>query len=157
MFIATALMSLAILASGSPDQRRANFYPSIVVGEPFRPDGTLPQGIKAQTKQAMDNIGAQLKKSRGLGWENVYGCTLILANAADWLAFNNVYVTYFPTGEMPPSISIGAERVHYNPTGHYPFPSDIPTRITLGTDRPAPGTLVRLKCHYPAEVSGRGK
>jgi enamine deaminase RidA (YjgF/YER057c/UK114 family) len=37
-------------------------------------DGKLPDGIEAQTKQAMDNIGAVLKRA-GLTYADVFHCT----------------------------------------------------------------------------------
>src|SRR3954451_12881929 len=43
------------------------------------PDGKLPEGIEAQTKQTLDNIGATLKKA-GLGFEDVFHCTAMLAD-----------------------------------------------------------------------------
>ena len=71
------------------------------------PDGTLPKGLDAQARQTMDNIGATLK-SQGLGWGDVVKCTVMLANIADWQAFNKVYVTYFPDGKYPARSAFGA-------------------------------------------------
>ena len=64
------------------------------------PDGKLPEGIEAQTRQALDNIGAILKRA-GLGYADVFHCTAMLADMKDWPAFNKVYVTYFPEGKRP--------------------------------------------------------
>lgn len=71
-------------------------------------DGKLPAGIEAQAKQTMDNIGATLK-SAGLGWSNLVKCTVMLDNMADWPAFNQVYVTYFPDGKFPARSAFGAD------------------------------------------------
>ena len=71
------------------------------------PDGKLPVGIEAQTKQAMDNLGAILKRA-GLGYRDVYHCTALLADMKDWPAFNKVYVPYFPRGKMPARSAFGA-------------------------------------------------
>jgi reactive intermediate/imine deaminase len=71
------------------------------------PDGKLPDGIEAQTRQAMDNVGAILKRS-GLGYGDVFHCTAFLADMKDWPAFNKVYVPYFPAGKMPARSAIGA-------------------------------------------------
>jgi reactive intermediate/imine deaminase len=71
------------------------------------PDGKLPDGIEAQTKQAMDNIGAVLKRA-GLGYSDVFHCTAFLADMKDWPAFNNVYVPYFAAGKMPARSAFGA-------------------------------------------------
>jgi enamine deaminase RidA (YjgF/YER057c/UK114 family) len=55
------------------------------------PDGKLPDGIEGQTKQAMDNIGAVLKRA-GLAYADVFHCTAFLADMKDWPAVNKVYV-----------------------------------------------------------------
>jgi reactive intermediate/imine deaminase len=72
------------------------------------PDGKLPPGIDAQAKQAMDNIGAVLKRQR-LGFADVVKCTVMLDNMADWPAFNKVYVTYFPDKKFPARSAFGAD------------------------------------------------
>ena len=71
-------------------------------------DGKLPDGIEAQTRQALDNIGAILKRA-GLGYEDVFHCTAMLADMKDWPAFNQVYVTYFPDGKFPARSAFGAD------------------------------------------------
>jgi len=72
------------------------------------PDGKLPQGIEAQARQTMDNIGAVLK-GQGLGFGNLVKCTVMLDDMADWPAFNKVYVTYFPDGKHPARSAFGAD------------------------------------------------
>jgi 2-iminobutanoate/2-iminopropanoate deaminase len=71
------------------------------------PDGKLPDGIEAQTKQAMDNIGGVLKRA-GLTYADVFHCTAFLADMKDWPAFNTVYVPYFAAGKMPARSAFGA-------------------------------------------------
>jgi 2-iminobutanoate/2-iminopropanoate deaminase len=71
------------------------------------PDGKLADGMEAQARLAMDNLGAALK-SAGLGWGDVAKCTVMLDNMADWPAFNKVYVTYFPDGIFPARSAFGA-------------------------------------------------
>jgi 2-iminobutanoate/2-iminopropanoate deaminase len=73
-----------------------------------RPDGTLPQGIEAQARQTMDNIGRVLK-GQGLGFADVVKCTVMLDDMKDWPAFNKVYVTYFPDGKFPARSAFGAD------------------------------------------------
>ena len=51
-------------------------------------------GIKAEAKQVMDNIGANLAR-HGSSFERVVQCTVALADIADWPAFNDVYRGYF--------------------------------------------------------------
>ena len=73
----------------------------------FGPDGKLPDGIEAQSKQAMENIGGVLKRA-GLDYADVFHCTAFLADMKDWPAFNKVYVPYFPAGKMPARSAFGA-------------------------------------------------
>jgi enamine deaminase RidA (YjgF/YER057c/UK114 family) len=83
-------------------------------------DGKLPEGIEAQTKAALDNIGAILKRA-GLGYKDVFHCTAMLADMKDWPAMNGVYVTYFPEGKRP-------------------------ARSAFGTNGLALGALIELEC-----------
>ena len=71
------------------------------------PDGKLPEGIDAQARQAMDNIGSVLNRA-GLSYADVFHCTAFLADMKDWPAFNKVYVPYFPAGKMPARSAFGA-------------------------------------------------
>jgi 2-iminobutanoate/2-iminopropanoate deaminase len=70
-------------------------------------DGKLPDGIAAQTHQAMDNIGGVLKRA-GLGWGDVFHCTAMLSDMKNWPAFNDVYVPYFAKGKLPARSALGA-------------------------------------------------
>ena len=72
------------------------------------PDGKLGEGMAAQAKLAMDNLGAALK-SAGLGWGDVAKCTVMLDDMKDWPAFNTVYRTYFPDGKFPARSAFGAD------------------------------------------------
>ncbi len=69
-------------------------------------DGKLPGGIEAQTKQAMDNVGAVLKRA-GVGYDRIFHCTAFLADMKDWPAFNKVYLGYFPDGPLPARSAFG--------------------------------------------------
>jgi 2-iminobutanoate/2-iminopropanoate deaminase len=71
-------------------------------------DGKPPAGIEAQAKATMDDIGETLKLA-GLDWGDVVKCTVMLDNMADWPAFNQVYVTYFPDGKFPARSAFGAD------------------------------------------------
>ena len=72
------------------------------------PDGKLGDGMEAQARLAMDNLGSALK-SAGLGWGDVVKCTVMLDDMKDWPAFNQVYVTYFPDGKYPARSAFGAD------------------------------------------------
>jgi enamine deaminase RidA (YjgF/YER057c/UK114 family) len=70
------------------------------------PDGRPPEGIEAQTKATMDDIGETLKLA-GLGYGDIFHCTAFLADMKDWPAFNKVYAGYFPDGKMPARSAVG--------------------------------------------------
>ena len=73
-----------------------------------RADGTLPDGIEAQSRQVMDNIGAVLR-SAGLGFGDLVKCTVMIDDIKQWADFNKVYVTYFPDGKYPARSAFGAD------------------------------------------------
>lgn len=62
----------------------------IVPGTPKLAEG----GIEAEAAQTLNNIKATLE-ANGLGMSDVVKCTVMLADIADWPAFNKVYMTYF--------------------------------------------------------------
>jgi 2-iminobutanoate/2-iminopropanoate deaminase len=127
---ATVLGLLATMANAQPTDRpavehigkpmlgeqRLPFSDAVRVGDTLylsgaigiTPDGKLPEGIDAQARQTMDNIGAVLKR-QGLGWGDVVKCTVMLDNMADWPAFNKVYMTYFTDGKFPARSAFGAD------------------------------------------------
>jgi 2-iminobutanoate/2-iminopropanoate deaminase len=76
-------------------------------------DGKLPDGIEAQTKQALDNIGSTLKLA-GLGYGDIFHCTAMLSDMKLWPAFNKVYVTYFPEGKRPARSAFGTNGLALN-------------------------------------------
>jgi 2-iminobutanoate/2-iminopropanoate deaminase len=123
---------LAIMATGAPAQptrpavehigtptfsgQRLPFSEAVRIGDLLilsgqignTPDGKIPDGMEAQARQAMDNIGRVLK-GQGLGFGDVVKCTVMLDNMADWPAFNKIYVTYFPDGKFPARSAFGAD------------------------------------------------
>ena len=81
-------------------------YLSAVAGETA--DGKLLEGFDAQARQAMNNVGAVLKRS-GLGFNDLVKCTVLFENMADWPRFNKIYATYFPDGKFPARTSLGTD------------------------------------------------
>ena len=68
-------------------------YTSVQI--PVNPaDGTVPEGIAAQTEQSCKNVGAILEAA-GSGYDKVVKTTCFLADIADFAAFNEVYAKYF--------------------------------------------------------------
>ena len=58
--------------------------------------GTMPEGIKAQTRQSLKNIGAILTAA-GLEYSDIAKTTVLLKDIADFGAMNAVYAEFFPT------------------------------------------------------------
>ena len=67
-------------------------------------DGTVPEGIAAQTEQSCKNVGAILEAA-GSGYDKVIKTTCFLADIADFAVFNEVYAKYFTS---KPARSCGA-------------------------------------------------
>ena len=63
-------------------------------------------GMEAEARQTMDNIGRTLEAA-GLGFGDVVKCIVMLADMADWPAFNAVYVDYFEA-PYPARSALGA-------------------------------------------------
>ena len=116
----------------SEGARKANlpFSQAVKVGEVLYLSGQLGNkpgsrelvegGMEAQTRQTMDNIGWVLKQN-GLTFDDVFKCTVMLADMKKWDDFNKVYVTYFK-------------------------PERLPTRSAFGTNGLALGAEVELEC-----------
>ena len=85
----------------------------------FREDGTLAEGMEGQARQALENIRAVLATA-GLGFGDVFHCTVMLADMSQWADFNAVYLEYFS--------------------------EPLPTRSAFGTSGLALGGLVELEC-----------
>lgn len=63
-------------------------------------------GIKAETRQVMENIGAVLTRT-GSSFDRVVKCTVFLADMGEWGAMNEVYVTFFPADKRPARSAMG--------------------------------------------------
>ena len=71
--------------------------------------GTLtlvPGGIRAEARQALDNIATVLQ-GQGLGLANLLRCTVMLADMAEWPAFNEVYAAFFANQPTPARSAFG--------------------------------------------------
>lgn len=56
--------------------------------------GVLPEGVEAQSEQAIKNLGEVLRAA-GLGFADVVKTTCFLKSMDDFAAFNAVYAKYF--------------------------------------------------------------
>ena len=61
----------------------------------------VPGGIKAETRQTMENIKAVVEQF-GSSMDRIVKCTVFLADMSEWPAMNEVYRTYF---KNPPARS----------------------------------------------------
>lgn len=135
--IPAALLLLSACAAGTADERpsvehfavggpvaaaarsggfRLPFSAAVRVGDVLylsgqigtRADGSLAEGIEAQSRQTMDNIGEVLRQA-GLGWGDVFRCLVMIDDMSQWQAFNRVYVTYFDEARLPARSALGAD------------------------------------------------
>jgi 2-iminobutanoate/2-iminopropanoate deaminase len=70
--------------------------------------GTLklvPGGLKEEARQTMENIKRTLE-THGHSMRDLVKCTVMLADIAEWAAFNEVYKTFF-TGRYPARSALG--------------------------------------------------
>ncbi len=61
--------------------------------------GKMPEGIEAQTRQSLQNLGAILMAA-GLEFGDIVKTTVLLQDIADFGAMNAVYAEFFP-GDKP--------------------------------------------------------
>ncbi len=73
----------------------------------------VPGGLEAETRQTMENVGAVLK-ANGLTFDDVFKCTVMLADMNEWAAFNRVYLTYFKPDRLPARSAFGAAALALN-------------------------------------------
>lgn len=71
--------------------------------------GAQPEGIEAQTRQAMENVGAILRAD-GLGHEHLVKCHVYLASMDDYAGMNKVYGSFF-TARVPARTTVEAAAV----------------------------------------------
>ena len=69
--------------------------------------GELPEGVEAQARQALENLGAVLRAA-GMDYADVVKTTVFLADIADFAAINGIYAQYF-TAEPPARSCVQAD------------------------------------------------
>ena len=57
---------------------------------PIRPGGGIPEGVEAQTRQALANVAAILKAA-GSGLDKIVSATIYVSDIAHWPEVNRVY------------------------------------------------------------------
>jgi reactive intermediate/imine deaminase len=67
----------------------------------------VPGGLETETRQMMDNI-ARVLNAAGRSFDDVFKCTVMLADIGQWFAFNAIYTEYFKPGRLPARSAFGA-------------------------------------------------
>ncbi|HEX4158078.1 MAG TPA: Rid family hydrolase [Rhizomicrobium sp.] len=83
----------------------------ILSGQIGNPPGRLelvPGGIEAETRQMMDNI-AHVLNAAGRSFDDVFKCTVMLADMNEWVTFNRVYTGYFRPDRLPARSAFAAK------------------------------------------------
>ena len=68
-------------------------------------EGKEVKGIEAQTRQCLENV-KQVLKAAGASLDDVVKVTVFLRNASDFAKMNEVYRSYFPTGQPARSTAV---------------------------------------------------
>ncbi len=63
-------------------------------------------GVRAEARQTLENIRTVLR-GQGLDLQHLVRCTVMLADMADWTAFNEVYREFFGTTPLPARSALG--------------------------------------------------
>ena len=67
----------------------------------------VPGGIRAETRQTMENIRDVLQRS-GSSFDRVVKCTVFMADMKEWATMNEIYVTFFDAARRPARSAMGA-------------------------------------------------
>jgi len=71
--------------------------------------GALAEGLEAQARQALANLGAILKEA-GTDYDNVLKTTIFIKDMNDFAAVNAIYGDYF-TGDFPARSTVEVARL----------------------------------------------
>lgn len=78
---------------------------STTIGRDPATDQLVPGGVKAETKQVMENLRKLLEEA-GLDFSDVVKTSVYLTDHKDRADMNEVYSTYFTTGVLPARTTI---------------------------------------------------
>lgn len=65
-----------------------------------------PGGMAEEARQTLDNIG-EILRTNGLGFDDVFKCTVMLTDMSRWAEFNQVYAGYFNPERLPARSALG--------------------------------------------------
>lgn len=103
-----AISTEKVPVTGSPYSAGMRAGDFVFVSGQIPMDGqtkTIPDGIEAQTRQALENVKAVLEAS-GATMGDVVKVSVVLTDMADFGAMNEVYRTYF-SDPLPARITYG--------------------------------------------------
>ena len=76
------------------------------IGDAGEGTGVVPGGIEPETHRMFERIQATLAQ-HGLGLDDVFKCTVMLADMSEWQKFNEIYSGYFKDGKYPTRSAMG--------------------------------------------------
>lgn len=82
-------------------------YLSGATGSAADGSGVVAGGIEAETRRIFEIMGERLAP-HGLDYGDLFKCTVMLADMAEWPAFNEIYREYFEEGRYPARSAFGA-------------------------------------------------
>lgn len=68
--------------------------------------GVVPGGVEAETRRIFQRMEARLAR-HDLTFDDVFKCTVMLADMSEWPAFNAVYAEHFKEGRYPARSAFG--------------------------------------------------
>jgi len=79
------------------------------IGDAPGSNGPVPGGIEAETRAMLENVG-RLLRAVGLDYGDVVKCTVYIVDFDEFPAMNAVYREYFPT-DAPTRATVGVSRL----------------------------------------------
>lgn len=76
------------------------------IGDAGEGTGVVQGGIVPETHRMFERIKATLAR-HGLGLDDVFKCTVMLADMSEWQKFNEIYSGYFEPGKYPTRSAMG--------------------------------------------------
>jgi reactive intermediate/imine deaminase len=114
--------SVEFLVSPDPATRELPFSEAVRVGDTIYLSGQLgvkpgtlelvAGGIRAETRQTLENIRATLER-HGSSLADVVKCTAFLADMKEWADMNSVYREFFP-GKKPARSALGVNGLAFD-------------------------------------------